>query len=555
MKISLKPQHLNRYRQIASLLLRFGFSELVRSSGLEELLGEDLGKLTQKAHPKPEEFVAELEALGPTFVKLGQVLSTRGDLLAPEYITALGSLQDRVGPVPFAEIEQVVLEEFGISLSRVFLTFEPTPIASASLGQVHKATLQHGTVVAVKVQRPGIRTKLADDLDVLDEVAGVMEGVSEHARRYRVKAIVEDLRRTLMRELDYGTEADNLSTLAKNLEEFPEIMVPLPVAEFTTARVLTMEFVDGIKITDIDDERRAQINGVHLADTLQKAYMKQICIDGFFHADPHPGNVLLTSGNRLALIDLGMVGRVSAQMREHLLRLLIALGEGRPDAAADLAVKIGQPGSEFDEPAFRAAMKSLVNAYQGQTVGDIQLGRVVIELARSAGNAGMRPPGELTMLGKALMSLDELGRTLAPEFDPYRTIREQSIPLVFKMMRQKASPAAALARLLEVGEFANELPNRVNKIMDRMADNRLEFKVHSFNEAELVQGFQKVANRIAQGLVVGSLIMGAAMLMNIKTKFTIFGYPGIAILLFTMAVAGGAALVWDIWRHDRRLRK
>lgn len=552
MKISLKPKHLKRYRQIASLLLRFGFSEAVRGSGLEELLGEELGRITQRAHPKPAELVSELEALGPTFVKLGQVLSTRGDLLPHEYIAALSTLQDKVEAVPFEAIEQVVLEEFGRGIAGVFLTFEPTPLAAASLGQVYKATLHDGRTVAVKIQRPGIRTALADDLDVLDEVAGVLEGVSDAARRYRVKSIVEDLRRTLMRELDYRTEAANLALLRENLAEFPEIMVPAPISDFTTSRVLSMEFVDGVKVTEIDDERRKAIDGAKLADALQKAYMKQVCIDGFFHADPHPGNVFLTRDGRVALIDLGMIGRVSPDMRQLILRLLIALGEGRAEAAADVAVRIGKPGASFDETGFRARMRNLVNAHQGEHVESIQLGRVIMELARSAGDSGMQPPGELTMLGKALLSLDQLGRTLAPDFDPYRTIREQSIPLVLGMLRKQASPAAALGRLLEVGEFANELPGRVNKIMDRLAENRLEFKVNTVDETELVQGFQKVANRIAQGVVIAALIVGAALLMHVESEFTIFGYPGVAIILFVLALAGSAQLLWDIMRHDRR---
>jgi predicted unusual protein kinase regulating ubiquinone biosynthesis (AarF/ABC1/UbiB family) len=552
MKLSLKPQHLKRYKQIASLMLRFGFSELVRSSGLEDLLGEDIGRLTAKAHPKPEEFARELEAMGPTFVKLGQVLSTRGDLIPAAYIKALATLQDQVEAESYESIEQVVLEEFGLNISRVFLTFEPKPIAAASLGQVHKATLNDGREVAVKVQRPGIRAKLADDLDVLEEVASTLESLTDFAERYRFKQIVEEFRRTLMRELDYRTEAENLTTLGRNLVEFTELVVPAPVEEFTTSRVLTMDFINGHKITELTDEDRAGIDGHKLATQLQNAYMKQFCIDGFFHADPHPGNVVLTSNGRVALLDLGMVGRVSTEMRERLLRLLIALGEGRPEQAADLAVKIGQPGNKFKEREFRDAVKTLVNTFQGAQMAQIQLGTVIMDLARAAGDAGMRPPVELTMIGKALMNLDELGRKLAPDFDPYEAIRKRAIPLVLKMFQQNSTPAALLGRILEVNEFANELPGRVNKILDRVADNRLEFKVRSFDETELIKGFQKVANRIAHGLVLAAMIVGAAMLMGIESKFTLFGYPGFAILLFMAALGGGVALVWDIMRHDRR---
>lgn len=552
MKLSLKPQHLKRYRQIASMLLRYGLSEVARSSGLEDLLGDEIGKLTQKAHPKPAELAAELEEMGPTFVKLGQVLSTRGDLVPAEYIAALQTLQDRVGPVPYPEVEQVVLEEFGLGIAHVFNTFEPSPLAAASLGQVHVASLGDGRKVAVKVQRPGIRARLAEDLDVLEELASVLEGVTEFAVRYRFKAIVADFRRTLMRELDYRTEADNLRTLGGNLSGFESIVVPRPVDELTTSRVLTMELVTGKKVTDITDDDRKTFDGVKLANELQKAYMKQVCIDGFFHADPHPGNVLLCPDGRIGLLDLGMVGRLSPEMRERLLRLLIALGEGRPEAAADLAVKIGHPGPRFDEAKFRGAVKTQVTANAGATMAQIHLGRVIMDIARASADCGLQPPGELTMLGKTLLSLDEVGRALAPGFDPYESVRREAIPLVLQMLKQGASATNILGRILEVNEFGRELPARVNKILDRVADNRLEVRVRSFDEAELIQGLQKVANRITQGLLIAALIVGAALLTNVNTGLNLMGYPALAVLLFVLAVGGAMALFWDIWRHDRK---
>lgn len=551
MKLSLKPQHLARYRQIASLLLRFGMSELVRASGLEELLGEHAGILN-KAHPAPEELVAELEAMGPTFVKLGQTLSTRGDLLPLEYVRALARLQDRVGPAPFSEIEQVITEEFGQSVGEVFGAFELEPLASASLGQVHAARLHDGREVAVKVQRAGIRPKLAEDLAVLAEVASVLEAVSAQARLYRFKAIIADLRRTLMRELNYRTEADNLRALRTNLASFEDILVPAPVDEASTTRVLTMEMVHGRKVTTLDDSDRAAINGAKLAESLQKAYMKQVCVDGFFHADPHPGNVMLTDDGRIALLDLGMVGRLSPELRERLLRLLIALGEGRPEPAADLAVKICHPGENFDETRFRGTIKTLVQAGVGDNVAQIQLGRIIFDVARAAGDCGMQPPAELTMLGKTLLSLDELGRALAPQFDPYAAIRRGAIPLVLRLLGENLTASNMLSRLLEMNEFGRELPSRVNKILDRLADNRMEVRVRSFDERELIGGLQKVANRVAQGLLVAALIVSAALSMNVRTGFTIMGYPWLAVLLMTLALAGAVALFLDILRHDRR---
>jgi predicted unusual protein kinase regulating ubiquinone biosynthesis (AarF/ABC1/UbiB family) len=552
MKISLKPQHLKRYRQIASMLLRYGLAEVMRGSGLEDLLGDDLGRLTQKAHPRPAELAAELEEMGPTFVKFGQVLSTRGDLVPLEYLAALQTLQDRVGPVPYSEIEQVIVEEFGQGVAQLFNTFEPAPLAAASLGQVHVATLADGRKLAVKVQRPGIRAKLAEDLDVLEEIASVLESVTGFAARYRFRSIVADFRRTLMRELDYRTEAENLRALAANLADFDSIVVPRPVDELTTSRVLAMDFVAGKKVTAINDEDRKAADGNRLANELQKAWMKQVCIDGFFHADPHPGNVMLCPDGRIGLIDLGMVGRLSPEMRERLLRLLIALGEGRPETAADLAVKVGHPGPDFDETRFRGTVKTLVTANAGAPVAQIQLGRVIMDLARASADCGLHPPGELTMLGKALLSLDELGRALAPGFDPYESIRRDAIPLVLQMLRQGANTTSLLGRMLEVNEFGRELPSRVNKILDRVADNRLEVRVRSFDERELIQGLQKVANRITQGLLIAALVVGAALLTNVRGGFTIAGYPALAVLLFVLAVGGALALFWDIWRHDRK---
>jgi ubiquinone biosynthesis protein len=552
MKISLKPQHIKRYRQIVSLMVRYGFREWVKSTGLKELLGNGDVEETSPASKRPEEFARELEKMGPTFVKLGQMLSTRGDIVPAEYIPALERLQNDVPPFSFEELEQVIQEEFGQPVSKAFLTFEPTPLAAASLGQVHKAQLHTGRVVAVKIQRPGIRAKLAEDLDVLDELATTLESVTHIAQRYRFKHLIEEFRRTLMRELDYVKEADNLSLLSANLAGFKEIVVPLPVRDYSTSRVLTMDFIDGRKITDITSDDRARIDGKHYAEVLQKAYMKQICIDGFFHADPHPGNVVLTKDDRIGLLDLGMVGVINPALREKLLRLLIALGEGRPQVAADLAVQIGEPAENFNEPEFRIRIQELVNAYQGASISGIQLGKVVIEIARTSADNGVRPPSQITMVGKALMNLDEIGTSLAPDFDPYETIRHGAIPLVLKMIANSASSASVLSRMLEANEFVNELPGRVNKILDRFAENRVEVRVRWVDEFELVEGFQKVANRIAEGLVIAALIVGASNLMSIHTDFTILGYPGFAIICFLLALVGGGILIYSIYRHDRK---
>jgi predicted unusual protein kinase regulating ubiquinone biosynthesis (AarF/ABC1/UbiB family) len=556
MKLSFKPQHLKRYREIAQVLAKFGFSEAVRASGLEELLGKD-NVLSKRAHPEPRELAEDLERMGPTFVKLGQTLSTRADIVPLRYLDALTDLQDKVGPFPFEDVARTVHEELGLPIERAFASFERTPLAAASLGQVHRAVLHDGRKVAVKVQRPAIRARLVEDLDVLDEVAGMLEAFSHAARRYEVRRIVEDFRRTLLRELDYEQEARNLETLRANLAGYEHIVVPLPVESHTTSRVLTMDFIDGKKITALPPEERSRLGGASLAEELLGAYIQQICIDGFFHADPHPGNVLCTPDGKLALLDLGMVSLIMPATREHLLRLLLAVGEGRGEEAADLAEKIGEPKEEFDESKLRRDVCDLVARQQGANVGQVELGKAVLEIARIAGDSGWRMPGELTLLGKALMNLDQIGRLLAPEFDPYRSIRRGAPGWIVAQVRKGVSVSGTFLQLLEVQELAKHLPARINKILDRAANNRLEIRVKTFDEQRLLEGFQKIANRIAQGVVIAAMVIGASLLLQVKPaadSFTIYGYPGFAILLFLAAAAGGVALTWDIFRHDRRAR-
>ncbi|MDQ1712744.1 MAG: ubiquinone biosynthesis protein, partial [Frankiaceae bacterium] len=307
MGLSLKPQHLKRYKDIALLLVRYGRSDLVSQVGLDEL---DADPAVTDAPGKPEQLAADLERLGPTYVKLGQLLATRADLLPPAYVDALARLQDDVAPFPYADVERIVESELGVRISRAFQIFDNVPLASASLGQVHRAVLRNGRNVAVKVQRPGIRDLVLDDLDALREIAEFADAHTTVGRRYGFAAMLEEFRKSMLRELDYQQEARNLLTLRANLADFPRIHVPEPVADYSTSRVLTMEFIGGRKLTSLGPLAQLEVEGNALADQLIGAYLKQILVDGFFHADPHPGNVFLTETGDIGLIDLGMVGRV-----------------------------------------------------------------------------------------------------------------------------------------------------------------------------------------------------------------------------------------------------
>jgi ubiquinone biosynthesis protein len=552
MGISLKPDHLKRYAEIGRLLVKYGRSDLVAQSGLEDVLRQDQPLGVPGDVPLAEELAADLERMGPTYIKLGQLLSTRADLLPQPYIDALSRLQDDVEPFGFEQVERIVATELGVRLSKAFREFDPVPMAAASLGQVHRAVLRDGQSVAVKVQRPDIRERVATDLDALGELAELLDRHSDLARRYQVEAVLAEFRKTLLAELDYRLEAANLATLRRNLEEFELIFVPAPVLDYTTTRVLTMEFVSGRKITELGGFARLEIDQEALAEAVFRAYLKQILVDGFFHADPHPGNVLLTDDHRLALIDVGMVGRVAPEMQDKLLKLLLAVAEGRSDEAAELAIRIGSPLAQFDEPEFARRVGDLVLGLQGATAERIQIGRVVMEISRSAGQTAIRMPTELSTLGRTLLALDQVGRTLDPVFDPNAAIRRHATQLLEQRMRRQLSPMHALSNLLEMNELVQQLPGRVNKVLETVATNNLRIRVDAFDEVHMMAGLQKIANRITLGLVFAALIIGAAMLMQVETSFRILGYPGFAMILFLIAAIGGIGLMLHIILTDEK---
>jgi ubiquinone biosynthesis protein len=553
--VALTAEHLKSYAGIGRLLIRYGHSDLVRKAGFEDLPEEASPPAGTPSAELAQRFVDDIEKLGPTYVKIGQLLSTRTDLLPQPFLDALARLQDDVEPFSFAEVEQIVCNELGVRLSKAFSRFDAEPLAAASLGQVHRAAMRDGREVVVKVQRPGVRARVTSDLEVLSEIATLADQHTAGGRKYGYARMVEELRRTLLRELDYRQEARNLTTLRANLAEFEHIVVPQPVDDYTTSLVLTSEFVPGEKITDIGPLGQLDLDGTKLADELFGAFLQQVLVDGFVHADPHPGNVFLTPDHRIALLDLGMVVRVSASLQANLLQLLLAISEGRGEEAASIAIKIGEPRDGFDEAEFRRQIATLVVENRDAKVEQIQVGRVVLAITRIAGDAGIRIPSEMTMLGKALLNLDVIGRILDPAFDPNAAVRRRAAQLTQKRVRQSVSGVSLMGTLLETKDFMERLPGRANKILESIANNELSVKVDAIDEKLLLQGFEKVANRITVGLILAALIVGAAMLMRVETSFRILGYPGLAILFFLAAAGGGLWLTFQILLADHRTRK
>lgn len=548
--MNLSVEHLKQYKKIAALLWKYGRSDVVKGMGLAD--ETDQQNFVQSEEFAPHELADDLEAMGPTYVKLGQVLSSRPDLLPLPYVQALSRLHDAVKPFSYAEVEEIVTDELNVRISKAFLEFEATPLAAASLGQVHAATLRDGRRVVVKVQRPGIDKQIADDMKVLLQIAEWLDKHTEFGRQYRVQSVIEEFRQVIKQELNYELEAHNLRTMAKNLAGFPRIYVPQPIADYSTRRILTMDYVQGRKITSVGPLTTLDMPGDALAEDLFKAYLKQVLVDGFFHADPHPGNVFLTDDHRIALLDLGMVGTTTPAMQENLLKILIAVSEGKSEEAAAVLVKMSEVAKDFDETSLCKKVGQLVLTQQGQPLRDLNVGQTLLEVSQTAAQEGLYVPSELTLLGKTLLQLDQIGKILNPSFDPNDAIRRNATEIMTQRMRKQATQGSVLSSLLEMRDFFTGLPVRLNKIMDVVGNSELEVKVRAVDADVVMAGLQKIANRIASGIVLASLIVGASLLMQVNTRFQLFGYPGLAILCFLAAAAGGFWLVMGIFIQDAK---
>jgi ubiquinone biosynthesis protein len=498
-----------------------------------------------------QQLADDLEEMGPAYVKLGQVLSSRPDLLPPAYTKSLARLQDDVKPFSFEEVRVLVESELGVRISKAFESFDPEPIAAASLGQVHAATLRDGTPVVVKVQRPDVSRQVAEEFEMLKQIAEFLDAHTEVGRRHRLRKVLAEFRTSIREELDYEREAENLVAVGRNLAGFEHIVVPQPIPDYCTRHVLTMERVRGLKITKLSAYARLDLDGSVLIDELFHAYLKQVLVDGLFHADPHPGNVFITEDGRLALLDLGMVGRTSPEMQEHLLKILIAVSEGRSEQASDAIIQFSDRAEETDAAEFRRRIGSLVAAQQGRGLKHINVGQTLLDVTRVAADCGYFVPSELTLLAKTLLQLDEIGKVLEPEFDPNAAVRRHATALTTKRLRREATEGSLLTAVMELKNFASGLPNRVNRIMDAVVNRELEVKVRAVDAGDVIEGLQKIANRVTSGLILAALIIGAALLMRVETDFHVLGYPGFAIMCFIAAALGGVVLLVNIFLQDR----
>lgn len=573
---------LGRLHEIALILIRYGFGDVVRRMGLANAL-EQAGRALrwrdaeELAHlPPPTRVRRVLEDLGPTFVKLGQVLATRVDLFEPEWIAEFSKLLDSAPPVPYADIRQQLMEDLGAPPEEVFAEFNPEPMAAASIAQVHRARLGDGSEVVVKVRRPGIRPIIEADLRWLAKLAEVAEAESSELRRFRPKELVHQLAQSLRRELDFASECRNAERIAEKFaghtdqdvarsevrNEAPDnatteqppvppiIVIPRVYWQWVSERVCVQEFIDGIPGRDLAAVDKAGLDRKVLARRGAHAVLKMIVEDGFFHADPHPGNVFYLPDNRIAFIDFGMMGRISEERREQLISLLLGLVRNEPTHVAEVLLDWAGEG-EVDEAGLLSEIQTFVDQYHGVPLKQLHLGTMLSDLVNILRQHQLALPVDLALLVKAFISLEGMGHDLDPDFD----MVGEALPMLEQVMRLRYTPAALLKRgWRAAGEalaLITGIPNDLSRLLRAARRGRLEIHIDVTHLKRVGNQLDRAANRITIGIVVAALIIGSSIVMTVPGGPKLFGLPFFGLFGFFSAMIAGGWLLISIWRTRR----
>jgi len=546
-------RHLRRFQQIAQILARHGFGELLDLLGAAPVFPLARALRRRPSLGPPQRLRMALEELGPTFVKLGQVLSTRPDLLPPAYIAELARLQDTVPPAPWEPVRAQLEAELGAPVEEVFATLDPEPIAAASLAQVHAATLPDGAEVVVKVQRPDIEATINVDLDILADVARLLQTRTPLGELYDLPGIVEEFAATLRAELDFYREGHNADRFRANFADEPYLYIPKVYWEYTTRRVLVMERIRGIKIDDIAALDAAGYDRYRIGLHAARMVIKEVLEDGFFHADPHPGNFFVMPGEVIGAMDFGMVGYLSRRTRTDLVRLYIAAVQLDEEAVVDQLVRMGVVGGAVDRIGLQHDIGRLLRKYAGLPLKAIRARDVVEEAMPIAFRHHLRLPSELWLLGKTLGMMEGVGLKLVPDFDMFAVSR----PYVQRFMREMASPRAWMPSLIRgVGDWAqllDMLPRTGMQLLTRAERGELEVSLRHQELGRALVYLDRLANRLALSILLAALIVGLALLVPAFHLAERGGLiTALVILGFALASLLGLWLVISILRSGRR---
>ncbi len=552
-----------RLAEIAAVLIRHGLGDGVRRFGLADAL-EKAGHRLHWEHaadlarlPPPVQLRRALEELGPTFVKLGQILAGRSDLLGPEWIAELSRLHSRVPALPLEALLPQLREDLGGEPAQVFARFDTEPLAAASIAQVHTARLQNGTEVIVKIRRPGITAVIDADLRLLLRFAAVAEAEVPALAPYRPQQLVHEFGRSLQRELDLATECRNAERIAANLAPLGFMSVPAVHWPLTKARLNVQTRIDGIPGEQLDALDAAGFDRRLLAQRGARAVLKMIVEDGFFHADPHPGNVFYLPDNHIAFIDFGMVGRLSTRRREDLLNLLLGLVQRRPQQVADVlldwAVGAGRGTESVNQGQLEAEIEDFVDQYHGTPLADLSLGGMLTDVTAIMREHRLALPSELALLIKAFISLESMGRGLDPTFH----MATEALPILEQVLRARYRPRAlaqrgwhTLQRLLQVTE---QLPHDLSRLLRTARRGQIQVGIEVSHLQHVGDQVDRAASRLAVALVIAALIIGSSIVMTVSGGPQLFGLPAFGLLGYLGAAAGAVWLLRSIARARRHL--
>ena len=534
-----KRRHLERYLEISRILTKHGWESLLSKIGLARVFS--LRARRVGIPPGPVQVREALEEMGPTFIKLGQVLSTRPDLIPPEYAAELEKLQDQAPPFPSSEAIRVIEEEFGRPITDLFKSFNDTPLAAASLGQTHLAILPDGTSVVVKVQRPGIRQVIENDLEILAGIARTLEAHFKQARVIGLSDLAEEFSITLRQELDYTHEGRNGDTLKQNFADIPTVRIAGTFRDWTTSRVLTSERISGIKITDLQAIDGHGYDRKQIADRLSKAILKMVFIDGFFHADPHPGNLLIVDASTVAFLDYGMVGKLDRELKSMVTMLIAEYIQQDSSGFSEVLLAMGTSPPDLDRKRFTHEIDRLLRQYYGAPLREIRIGDMLKHALRMSARHNVKLPASLSLLIKALVIVEGIDRQLDPSFDfasKARPFISQSVRDELKLSTLKEQTYHSL---LYLKWLLLELPHRTSEVLDRMAEGafRVIFK-HEGLEGPMHE-LDRSANRLSFAIMASATIIGSALIVSSKVGPLWRGYPVLGVVGF------GLSFILAVW--------
>ena len=550
---------LGRLQEIAGVLIRYGFGDMVRRIGMSAAL-ERTGRMLHWDDPEamaymapPERVRCAMQDLGPTFVKLGQVMATRVDLLTPEWTTELGKLQNAVPALPFAQVRPQLVEDLGADPEAVFERLEETPLAAASLAQTHRAWLADGSAVVLKVRRPGIRDTVEADLRLMARLAEIVEERAPDLRRYHPAEVVQQFSASLRRELDFAAEGRNAERIAANFAGHDEVVVPRVYWEWTSERLNVQECLQGIAGTDLAAVDAAGLDRAQLAATGADIVLKMVLEDGFFHADPHPGNIFYLPDGRIGVIDFGMVGRVSEQRRFQIVQLLHGLVERESAPVADVLMEWGEGGGEVDEARLQADVGAFVDQYRGVPLKDLHMGLMLTDVTTILRDNGLSLPPDLALMIKAFLTLEGMGRQLDPDFDMAGAAR----PFLQRVVLQRYSPRTLLKRgrrtALDAMELVGDLPRELRRLLRTARSGRLHMQVEVTSLKAFGEQVDRAANRLTMGVITAALVVGSSIVMNsagggVSSRWLL----ALGVLGFVGAGLIGLWILLSIWRSGRR---